>query len=219
MAAAVHAVDTDLFDGLRGHPTRRHHAEAELEVFEGLDDPLVRDVGSWAAEHLPPQTPSVLLHGDLLGQNILLSLDDEPPGLIDFERACLGDPAYDFAIVTRGHRRPFRIDNGLARLLDAYAASNGQAVTPEEVHLYELCLVTGWYRQSSTGAPGHPPEFYLRQLGYAEPSSKSSLKISVTLLLYQTTRYLAPESTAITPEVACGLPGRHERPAAVRDPS
>lgn len=164
VAAAVHDVDTDLFDGLRGHPTYRHHAETESAVFEGFDEPLVREIHAWVSEHLPPPTPSVLLHGDLLGQNILLSLDDEPPGLIDFGAAQLGDPAYDFAIVTRGHRRPFKTDDGLALLLEAYRACNGQEIGLEEVYFYELCLVAGWYRESLAGSPGHPPEEYHRQL-------------------------------------------------------
>ena len=164
VAAAIHGVDTDLLDVPGGHPTRRRHAEAESAVLEGVDEPLVREVRAWVTEHLPPPTPSVLLHGDLLGQNILLSLEGEPPGLIDFERAMLGDPAYDLAIVTRGHRRPFKTDSGLARLLDAYATANGQEVTLDDVRLHELCLVADWYRQSSAGAPGQPPDFYLRQL-------------------------------------------------------
>ncbi len=41
-------------------------------------------------EHLPPATPSTLVHGDLLGQNILLGLS-KPDAVIDWEYAQLGD--------------------------------------------------------------------------------------------------------------------------------
>ncbi len=164
VATAVHGVDTALFQDLIGHPSRRDHAEAELAVFEDLDEPLVQEARAWAFEHRPPRTPSVLLHGDLLGQNILLALGDEPPGLIDWERATLGDPAYDLAIVTRGLRRPFQTTDGLALLLEAYAKSGGQEVTIEQVYLHELCLVTHWYRESMKERSGHPPDFYLNQL-------------------------------------------------------
>ena len=68
--------------------------------------------------HLPPATPSALLHGDLLGQNILFSLDGEPLGLIDWEQTELGDPAYDLAIVTRGVKRPFKVSGGLDLLVE-----------------------------------------------------------------------------------------------------
>ncbi len=163
VAAAVHGVKSDLPHDFGGHATRRSHAEAKLATFDGLDDPLVREVHGWALEHLPPATPAALLHGDLLGQNILL-LRDERPGLIDWENAQLGDPAYDLAIVTRGLRRPFKTTDGLARLLDAYAEAGGELVTAEDVHLYELWLITRWYRGALAGEPGHPPEQYLKQL-------------------------------------------------------
>ncbi|MCP3995538.1 MAG: phosphotransferase [bacterium] len=163
VAAAVHGVDTGPFEGFGGHATRRSHAQAALEVFDGLDDPLVRDVHAWTLEHLPPPAPSALLHGDLLGQNILILLD-QPPGLIDWENAEIGDSAYDFAIVTRGLRRPFKTSDGLALLLDAYREAGGEPVTAQEVHLYELWLITCWYREALAGSPGHPPEQYLNQL-------------------------------------------------------
>ncbi len=164
VAAAVHSVDTARFDGLKGFPTRRQHAEAEMAVFDDLDKPLIRDVQAWTVEHLPPATPSVLLHGDLLSQNIRLPFDDQRLGLIDFDRAQLGDPAYDLAIVTRGSQQPFKAKHGLRLLLDDYAALDGQELTAEQVYLHELCMVTGWYKQSLGAGPGHPPEVYLDQL-------------------------------------------------------
>lgn len=106
----------------------------------------------------------MLLHGDLLGQNIRLPLDNAPLGLIDWERARLGDPAYDLAIVTRGARRPFQIDRGLDRLLEAYVL-RGTELRKEHVHLYELCMMAGWYRDSfEADIRGHSPEVLLGNL-------------------------------------------------------
>ncbi len=129
VAAAIHALDmTILVGALDAYATRRGHAEAELCVFEGLDDPVVDDAMAWAREHLPPPTESAFVHGDLLGQNILLPLPDEPdlrPGIIDWEFALRGDPAMDLAVVTRGVRRPFQIDKGLRGDSDSRTSSTG----------------------------------------------------------------------------------------------
>ena len=163
-AAAVHSAETTWFESLDGYATRRSHAQAILTAFDGLEDPLVRDAHAWALDHLPPPAPAVLLHGDLLGQNILRWLDDDRLGLIDWENAQLGDPAYDLAIVTRGGRRVFGTSDGLALLLDAYVEAGGEPVTAAEVHLYELWLIVRWYREARAGEPGHPPDQYLNQL-------------------------------------------------------
>lgn len=107
-----------------------------------------------AMEHLPPDELSALAHGDLLGQNILLA-PGQPPHVIDWEFARVGDPAYDLAIVTRGVRRPFQIDGGLERLLRGYRSSGGGEVTADHVHPHELGLIGGWYREAMSGAGGH----------------------------------------------------------------
>jgi len=87
IAAAIHSLHGGHFEPfVPGHPTRRDHAEEALRVFDGLDAPEAREARAWATSHLPPAEPSVLVHGDLLGQNILLGLDD-PPAVIDWEYA------------------------------------------------------------------------------------------------------------------------------------
>jgi len=169
VAAAVHALDVESLSAegarrlaLPGARTRKDHALAQLSVFADLEEPLTHEVHAWALENLPPDEPAVLVHGDLLGQNILLH-PSEPLGVIDWERAQLGDPAYDLAIVTRGARQPFQIAGGLDRLLEAYA---GQAteIKKDHVHLYELCLLARWYRESLVGPRSHPPEELLNRL-------------------------------------------------------
>jgi len=162
VAAIVHSVGVDaVANAVEGFRTRREHAEAQVAVFDRIpcDDPLVRDARSWAREHLPPPSPAVLVHGDLLGQNILLSPTDLPFGVIDWQLATTGDPAYDLAIVTRGKKRPFRVPEGFRLLLDAYAAAGGADVSPAAVRLHEVCMATAWYADSLDPATRRePPE-------------------------------------------------------------
>ncbi|MDP2343670.1 MAG: aminoglycoside phosphotransferase family protein [Deltaproteobacteria bacterium] len=141
-AAAVHALNVDV----PGPSTRR---EVALAAIAGLEahrrrHAAVADALDFAMAALPdPTRPTSFIHGDLLGQNILWSPDNEPPTLIDFENAERGDPAQELAIVTRGVRRPFGVEGGLAKLLDEYAASAGHEVRAIDVHLYEALLLAG----------------------------------------------------------------------------
>jgi len=165
VAAAVHNVDGRVFSGVLDDPgSRRGHALARLEVFEGLEEPIARDADAWAREHLPPEEPAALLHGDLFGRNIFLK-PGQPPGVIDWECASLGDPAYDFAVITRGSRRPFGIPDGLSRLLEAYAARGAtRRVTTEHVHVHALCLAAEVYRYSLQPGASEAPEMALGRL-------------------------------------------------------
>ena len=111
----------------------------------------------WAKDHLPPDSPATLVHGDLLGQNILV-YPEEDPAVIDWEFCCMGDPAYDLAIVTRGVRRPFKASGGLQRLLDAYAEVAAEPISAAQVRFHELCLSVGWYGNALEREGGEPPE-------------------------------------------------------------
>lgn len=157
VAAAVHAVPgADVEDIVPGAATRRAHALEAISALAELTPVEMRDAHAWALEHLPPAEPSALLHGDLLGQNILLSVDG-PHHVIDWEYATTGDPAYDLAIVTRGVKQPFQIARGLERLLDAYRDHGGREIAADHVRVYELCLIAGWYRDAVSGQGPHPP--------------------------------------------------------------
>lgn len=146
VAAAIHRVPGDaVADLLPGASTYETHAHTAIAALDGSDSPEMGDARQWALEHLPPAHPSVLLHGDLLGQNIVLAPGTSPT-VIDWEYARYGDPAYEFAIVTRGVKRPFQTADGLARLLDAYQRHGGGDVRAEHVHIHELAMIAGWYR-------------------------------------------------------------------------
>jgi aminoglycoside phosphotransferase (APT) family kinase protein len=163
LAAAIHKLDPTGVEDLPGDATRRAHAQTTIQVFEELGNAEGREAHAWAREHLPAEVPSVFLHGDLLGQNILLH-PTQPPGIIDWEYARRGDPAYDLAIITRGVRRPFQIDNGLSRLLDAYARFGGQDVEVAHVQIHELRMAAQWYLESLRSRSGGPPDQALERL-------------------------------------------------------
>ncbi len=164
IAAAVHAVaGTEVEDVTVGSATRRAHALEQLTVLDELEPAEMQAALAWARENLPPDEPSTLVHGDLLGQNILLAFDG-PHHVIDWEYAMRGDPAYDLAIVTRGAKQPFQIADGMTKLLDAYEAHGGRGVTREHVQLHELCLIAHWYREALAGRGSQPPAFELDRM-------------------------------------------------------
>ena len=154
LAASVHAINSAKPREILGGPTnRRAHAETAIRKLEKAleltlsttceGSTVVSEAFEWAKNHRPADTPSCLLHGDLLGQNILLSLDG-PPALIDWERAALGDAAYDLAIVTRGVRAPFAMKHGLEALVEAYGQRAAHPVEVRDVIFHEVCLLLHW---------------------------------------------------------------------------
>ena len=52
---------------------------------------------SWPAAHQPPDRPAVLIHNDFRFDIIVLDPTDptRPIGLLDWERATIGDPLMD----------------------------------------------------------------------------------------------------------------------------
>jgi len=149
VAAAIHGLDCAGLP-VSGHATRAAHAREVLAELEDSGDPLVEEAFQWGMAHLPAAESARLLHGDLMGQNLLVVPDlftdePEPVGVIDWEYAQLGDPAYDLAILTRGVRRPFGVADGFERLLECYLEAGGFPLIANEVRLYELVFVAAWY--------------------------------------------------------------------------
>jgi len=134
-----------------------------MRVFDDLEDTEAKPAREWTAHHLPEDRAAVLVHGDLLGQNILV-FPDRRPAVIDWEFSRMGDPAFDLAIVTRGVRRPFQMARGLDRLLDAYAAAGGDPIQRTEMQFYEICLAAQWYREAFQERGSEPPDQALAKL-------------------------------------------------------
>ena len=151
-AAFCHGVDIGpLEDVVPGFPTRREHALDRLDNLADVEHlPEGREARDWAQQHLPEPRPCRLVHGDLLGQNLKVGLDEETPlGILDWEFAVLGDPAYELSVVTGGVRRPFGVQRGLERLIDAYNARTGEELTPAHVQLYEIAMLAGYYGEDA----------------------------------------------------------------------
>lgn len=172
VAASIHAEPTG---GLEFLP---HHADSRSHVFGRLrrlpeaflrEDADAAETVAWVIDHVSPPRPAVLLHGDLLPQNILGDVDTDELGVIDWEFAELGDPAYDISIVTRGGAKLFGAAGGADLLLDAYHQAGGAAIARADVLCHELILVLRWlwgsvqsYRRGRR--EGHPPEQYRNQI-------------------------------------------------------
>lgn len=161
-AAGIHHIDpTPLRALLPGFDTRRAHARAAIATLEGAaaEAPEVADAvtraASWGRRHLPPEIPTRLLHGALLGSHILVANDDAAPAVIGWESAQLGDPACELARVTRGERRPFNFNSGQRRLLSAYRAYDGAVIGVAHIHLYEVALAAERCALSPTDATLH----------------------------------------------------------------
>lgn len=121
-------------------------AEKRIDYIRFLND--ADEALKWARNNLPPAEVCRLVHGDLLGQNLLCSLEGAPTGILDWGEAVVGDPAYDLAIICRGVRRPFGENNGLDLLLEAYNSGSNVPLSRQEVHLYELYLLANFYLQA-----------------------------------------------------------------------
>ncbi len=152
VAAAIHAIDPEPVRGvLPAYATRQEHALTMASSLEDIDEPETSATHDWIRAHLPPATPSSLLHGDLLGQNLREDLEGDGISVLDWGEAAIGDPAYDLAIVTRGVKKPFGTERGLRLLLDAYNVSARAPLTMAEVRLHELVLMVHWYRDTCEG--------------------------------------------------------------------
>jgi len=151
VAAAVHHLPVDRFDLLSGCSDSREHMVAwrdsiDLDVLDS--DPVAIRAIEWINDHLSTDRSLVVLHGDLLPQNLLWMWEHNRLGVIDWEYARIGDPAYDLAIVTRGNARLCGLNNGLKRLLAAYHEAGGIDIVQADVVVHELFLVLSWLADS-----------------------------------------------------------------------
>jgi aminoglycoside 2''-phosphotransferase len=69
----------------------------------------------FVAEGGVPESPRVLIHGDVDGRNVMLHHDGSLSGIIDFSDAMVADPALDFACILNDWSWPF-----LERVLSHY---------------------------------------------------------------------------------------------------
>ena len=179
VASGVHRTPIDSFHFLPRYQDSGAHVLDRLSALDSefvAHDPDAAACARWIHKQLPEDRPAALLHGDLLPQNILWSLDTDSVGgevnavgVVDWEFAKTGDVAYDLAIVTRGNEKLFGSRNGLRQLVDAYRDAGGVPIEATDVVNHELLLVLRWLEQSVCAEredrrEGHPPAHWRNQI-------------------------------------------------------
>jgi aminoglycoside 2''-phosphotransferase len=90
-----------------------------------------REAESWRQQFAPAHSSRVMIHGDLWFENILINLaNGRLTGVLDFDTASIGDPAWDLA--TQLHLGP----EFFGRVLKAYPTKSA-----------DLAVRTGWLFQ------------------------------------------------------------------------
>jgi aminoglycoside phosphotransferase (APT) family kinase protein len=172
IAAAVHQAPKAEFGHLKGRKESRDHLLEQLEeltpeIFEEFEE--AANAREWVLSHLPENRPTVVLHGDLLPQNLLFhDFENLRYSVVDWQESQIGDPAYDLAVVTRGARQPLGVPHGLERLVELYNEIVEQKLPVSAVIAHELCFQLSWPADSVKNhrrLGGHAPEHYAAQLG------------------------------------------------------
>ena len=177
VAADIHRLEIERFPHLPSSNSRTEHMKSQLaELDEDLfaEFPLADEVRQWIAVQTPTDDRTCVLHGDLLPQNLLCDWaasgqPDAQVGVVDWEMAQVGDPAYDLAIVSRGDRKVLGVKDGLKVLVEDYLEFGGQPVSVANVRVYELLLLMSWLEEAwreyqKPVARGHGPDYYEAKL-------------------------------------------------------
>ena len=112
-----------------------------------------KEAREWIQGHLPSGGGTCLLHGDLLPQNLLWNWEEssrEEPlvGIVAWEMARIGDPAYDLAIVSRRNRNVHGVKEGVEILVEEYLTLGGRPIELTDVRVHELLLILHWLEES-----------------------------------------------------------------------
>jgi aminoglycoside phosphotransferase (APT) family kinase protein len=111
--------------------------------------PVLKYVTWWAAGHRPPPVPLALVHGDCQPSNVLIS-DSQPPIVIDWEFAHIGDPREDLGYYNQYPLLPNVYWADPARFLDRYRAATGmteEQINPDVVDYFLIIGMASLYAQ------------------------------------------------------------------------
>jgi aminoglycoside phosphotransferase (APT) family kinase protein len=177
VAADIHRLEIERFAHLPSSNSRTEHLRSRLaEIDEAMFAafPLANEVHQWIAAQIPSDDRSCVLHGDLLPQNLLCDWpasgqEDATVGIVDWEMARVGDPAYELAIVSRGDRKVLGVKDGLNVLVEDYLEFGGQPISLTDVRLHELLLLLHWLEEAwreyqKPVTRGHGPDYYEAKL-------------------------------------------------------
>jgi aminoglycoside phosphotransferase (APT) family kinase protein len=174
IAATVHGLPKSRFMHLTMRSGARTHVEERVrELPESLFERFTEAARArdWIVGHFPEERAATVLHGDLLPQNLLFDhRNDDRVGVLDWECAKIGDPAYDLAIVTCGHRKPLGVPNGMRRIVEYYNQKAACKVSPGDVLIHEMLFHLNWTadavkRREQNEFGGHGPEHFAAALG------------------------------------------------------
>jgi len=111
--------------------------------------PVVRYVTRWAAGHRPPPVPLALVHGDCQPSNVLVS-EAQPPIVIDWEFAHIGDPREDLGYYNQIPLLPNVYWSDSERFLARYRAATGMTedqINPDVVDYFLIIGMATLYAQ------------------------------------------------------------------------
>ncbi|NEC67821.1 aminoglycoside 3'-phosphotransferase/choline kinase family protein [Streptomyces sp. SID9727] len=159
MLGALHALDPEpLADVLGpadwgGFLDRQTAGVVERQRERGLADARLEQIPDFLASVRLPRAPRpVLLHTEVMRQHLLADADGwRLTGLIDFEPAMIGDPAYDFVAVG------LFVTGGDPRLLGRLSKAYGRTFDPSVLLAYTLLHVYSdlpWYLREMPAPAG-----------------------------------------------------------------
>lgn len=111
--------------------------------------PILRYVTWWAAGHRPPPVPLALVHGDCQPSNVLIS-ESQPPIMIDWEFAHIGDPREDLGYYNQFPVLPNVYWADPERFLARYRAATGvteEQLNPDVVDYFLIIGMAALYGQ------------------------------------------------------------------------
>lgn len=148
--AQIHSVDIDALPPLEYTP-----ADQQVKRFQGVPQFYKEEIPTfefairWLEDHLPPQRPPCLVHGDFRNGNLVVG----PEGIravLDWELAHLGSPMEDLAYISINSWRFGNMDQPVGGfgqredLFAGYEAAGGGSVDGEEVHFWEVLSTLKW---------------------------------------------------------------------------
>jgi aminoglycoside phosphotransferase (APT) family kinase protein len=103
--AALHAVDPESVglgdfgrtEGFLGRQVERWHKQ--MLASHSRDLPAADELYARLSAAVPSEAASGIVHGDYRLDNVLISADDRPAAVIDWEMATVGDPLTDLALL------------------------------------------------------------------------------------------------------------------------
>jgi aminoglycoside phosphotransferase (APT) family kinase protein len=147
--AAVHGSRLDVLPERMTRPSDwTSYIDGVLAIYDRIAEshpsvaPVLRYVTWWAAGHRPPPVPLALVHGDCQPSNVLVS-ETQPPIVIDWEFAHIGDPREDLGYYNQIPLLPNVYWSDSERFLDRYRTTTGMTEEQLNPGVVDYFLIIG----------------------------------------------------------------------------